>query len=286
MRMGLLDGKIVMVTGGARGQGRAHALVSAGEGADVLLVDIVEQVDTVHYPTATEADLAATARLVSELGRVAVPVVADVRSQQDLDRAVAVGLEEFGRIDILIANAGIHSLGSFWQLSEESWSQMLDINLSGVWRSAKAVTPHMMERGEGSMVLTSSVNGFEAGPNFAHYVAAKHGVIGLMKNIALELAPYGIRCNAVCPGAIDTAMTNNQVSWDMIAGHEGGTHEDMVDGGYAFHALRGRSFLQPEVVAMTALYLNSPLAETVTGAAIPVDAGHGVLVGQNRAPVR
>ena len=284
--MGLLDGKVALITGGARGQGRAHALVSAREGADVVLVDIADQIGTVPYAMAEEDDLAETVRQVEALDRRAISVVADVRSQQQMDDAVARGLAEFGQIDILIANAGIWTQGAFWELSEESWDDMVGVNLTGVWKSAKAVAPHMIERGTGSIVITSSVNGLEPGANYAHYVAAKHGVIGLMKNIALELAPHGIRCNSINPGAIKTPMTDHQGAWDMFAGHEGGTEADMLEGGYSFHALKGRTFMPPEVIANTALYLNSELAAAVTGVTIPVDAGHMILPGFNHAPVR
>jgi NAD(P)-dependent dehydrogenase (short-subunit alcohol dehydrogenase family) len=144
----------------------------------------------------------------------------------------------------------------------------------------------MIARGSGSIVITSSINGLEPGPNYAHYVSAKHGVLGLMKNIALELAPYGIRCNAISPGAINTPMTNNQNSWDMVAGHPGGSEADMLNGGYHYAALKGTSFMDPQVIADTALYLNSDLAAKVTGVTIPVDAGHLLLTHINVAPSR
>lgn len=284
--MGLLDGKTALITGGARGQGRAHALVSAREGADVILVDIADQISTVPYAMAREDDLAETVKQVEALDRRAISIVADVRDQAQLDAAVASGIAEFGKIDILIANAGIWTQAPFWELTDESWDDMIGVNLTGVWKSAKAIAPHMIERGTGSIVITSSVNGLEPGPNYAHYVSAKHGVIGLMKNIALELAPYGIRCNSINPGAIKTPMTDHQGAWDMFAGHEGGTEADMLEGGYSFHALKGKTFLPPEVIANTALYLNSDLAAAVTGVTIPVDAGHMILPGFNHAPVK
>lgn len=284
--MGLLDGKTVLITGGARGQGRAHALVSAREGADVILVDIADQIETVPYAMAKESDLADTVKQVEALDRRAISVVADVRDQVQMDAAVASGIAEFGKIDVLIANAGIWTQGPFWELTDESWDDMIGVNLTGVWKSAKAVAPHMIERKTGSIVITSSVNGLEPGQNYAHYVSAKHGVIGLMKNIALELAPYGIRCNSINPGAIKTPMTDHQGAWDMFAGHEGGTEDDMLAGGYSFHALKGKTFLPPEVIANTALYLNSELAAAVTGVTIPVDAGHMILPGFNHAPVK
>jgi SDR family mycofactocin-dependent oxidoreductase len=282
--MGSLDGKVALVTGAARGQGRAHALTLARHGADIIAIDVAEQISTVRYPMATPDDLATTAAAVEDLDRRVVSVQADVRSQDQLDAAVAQGLAELGRIDILIANAGIWAIKPFWELSETQWSDMIDTNLSGVWRSAKAVTPHMIERGSGAIVMTSSVNGLEPGMNFAHYVAAKHGVIGLMKNVALELAPYGIRCNAICPGAIDTGMTNWQGAYDVYAGHPGGTHDDFVAGGRSFHALKGQAFMDPQVLADAALWLVSDGAAVVTGVALPVDAGHLLMPGMNMSP--
>ena len=284
--MGLLDGKVALITGGARGQGRAHALTSAREGADVVLVDIADQLETVPYRMATQEDLAETVRQVEALDRRALAVTADVRDQAQMDEAVTRGIAEFGKIDILIANAGIWTQGAFWEITDQAWDEMIGVNLTGVWKSAKAVAPHMIERQSGSIVITSSVNGLEPGMNYAHYVAAKHAVIGLMKNIALELARYGVRCNSINPGAIKTPMTDHQGAWDMFAGHEGGTEADMLEGGYHFHALKGMTFMPPQVIADTALYLNSDLAAAVTGVTIPVDAGHMLLTGVNPDPVK
>lgn len=283
--MGRLDGKVALVTGAGRGQGRAHALTMAREGADVVAVEIGAQIDTVAYPMGTPEDLAETARLVEELDRRVVAVQADVRDQAALDDAVAQGLAELGRVDILIANAGIWSLTPFWELSEQQWGDMIDVNLTGVWKSAKAVAPHLIERGSGAIVMTSSVNGLEPGVNYAHYIAAKHAVIGLMKSVALELAPHGVRCNAVCPGAIDTGMTNWQGAYDMFAGHGGGTRDDLTRGARGFHALKGAGILSPQVIADAALWLVSDEAAAVTGVAVPVDAGHMLLPGINAAPV-
>ncbi|MBF6245689.1 MULTISPECIES: mycofactocin-coupled SDR family oxidoreductase [Nocardia] len=284
--MGLLDGKVALVTGAARGQGRAHAVTCAREGADVIAVDLAGQLSTVPYPMGTADELAETAELVEKCGRRALTVEADVRDQAALDRAVAQGVNTFGKIDILIANAGIWTRKPFWELTDDDWEQMIGVNLSGVWRSAKAVTPHMIERGTGSIVIISSANGLEPGLNYAHYVAAKHGVIGLMKNIALELAPHGIRCNAICPGVIDTPMIDNQSAYDLFAGGPGGNRAHLDEGAYHFNALGKTAALDPQVIADTALYLNSGLASVVTGAVIPVDAGHGLLTGFNPAPVK
>jgi SDR family mycofactocin-dependent oxidoreductase len=284
--MGMLDGKVALITGGSRGQGRAHALTCAREGADVIIVDIADQLSTVPYAMARQDDLDETAKQVEALDRRILALKGDVRDQGQLDAAVAQGIAEFGQIDILIANAGIWTMAPFWELTEDQWEEMIGVNLTGVWKSAKAVAPHMIERQTGSIVITSSTNGIEPGLNYAHYVAAKHGVIGLMKNIALELAPYGIRCNSINPGAIRTPMTDHQGAWDMFAGHPGGTEEDLIEGGYHFTALKGTSFMDPQVIADTALYLNSDLAAKVTGVTIPVDAGHLILTGVNATPVK
>ncbi|MCM3922814.1 mycofactocin-coupled SDR family oxidoreductase [Frankia sp. AiPs1] len=284
--MGMLAGKVALITGGARGQGRAHAVTCAREGADVIIVDITEQLSTVAYKMAVQADVDETVAQVEALGRRALAIEADVRSQAELDDVVAQGIAAFGKIDILIANAGIWTQAPFWKLTEDQWEEMIGVNLTGVWKSAKAVTPHMIEHRSGSIVITSSVNGLEPGQNYAHYVSAKHGVIGLMKNIALELARYGIRCNSINPGAILTPMTDHQAAWDMFAGHPGGTAADMIEGGYHYGALKGTTFLDPQAIADTALYLNSDLAANVTGVTIPVDAGHLLIPGVNANPVR
>jgi SDR family mycofactocin-dependent oxidoreductase len=282
--MGLLEGKVALITGGARGQGRAHALAYAREGAEVVVADIADQVGTVPYPMGTQDDLDETVRQVEQLDRRAVAVQADVRSQEQLDAAVQRTLSEFGRLDLVAANAGIWSMGPFWELTEQQWDDMIATNLTGVWKTAKAVAPHLIEQGSGSIVMTSSVNGLEPGMNYAHYVSAKHGVIGLMRNVALELAPHGVRCNAICPGAIDTGMTNWQGAFDMFAGHEGGTREDLLAGAGTFHALKRTGIMDPEVIANAALWLHSDLAAKVTGVALPVDGGHMLLTGVNLAP--
>lgn len=284
--MGMLDGKVAFITGGSRGQGRAHAVTCAREGADVLIVDIAAQLNTVPYPMGTQDDLDETVKQVAAHGRRALAVRADVRDQEQLDAAVALGVAEFGAIDILIANAGIFTSAPFWELTDAQWEEMIGVNLTGVWKSAKAVAPRMIERQSGSIVIISSTNGLEAGLNYAHYVAAKHGLIGLMKTIALELAPHGVRCNAISPGAVRTPMTDNQVGWDKFAGHPGGTLTEMLESGRHFAALKGTTFMDPQVIADAALYLNSDLAAKVTGVTIPVDGGHRVLTPYNQAPAR
>lgn len=286
--MGLLDGKVALITGGSRGQGRAHAVTCAREGADVVIVDTLDQIDTVQYPMARQSDFDETVRQVEALDRRIVPVVGDVRKQADLDAAVSKGIAELGRIDILIANAGIFSLAPAHELTDEQWDDMIAVNLTGVWKSAKAVLPHMMENGGGSIVMTSSINGLEPGANYVHYCAAKFGVVGIMKTLALEYAPHGIRVNSLHPGAILTPMTSWQGAWDMMSGKPAGegTEDDMLEAGYHFHALKGQGFLSPQRIADAALFLNSDLASSITGVTLPVDAGHLLIPGVNMNPVK
>jgi SDR family mycofactocin-dependent oxidoreductase len=286
--MGLLDGKVALITGGSRGQGRAHAVTCAREGADVVIVDTLDQIDTVQYPMARQSDFDETVRQVEALDRRIVPVVGDVRKQADLDDAVSKGIAELGKIDILIANAGIFSLAPAHELTDEQWDDMIAVNLTGVWKSAKAVLPHMMENGGGSIVMTSSINGLEPGANYVHYCAAKFGVVGIMKTLALEYAPHGIRVNSIHPGAILTPMTSWQGAWDLMSGKPAGegTEEDMLEAGYHFHALKGQGFLNPQRIADAALFLNSELASSVTGVTLPVDAGHLLIPGVNMNPVK
>ncbi|WP_067904719.1 mycofactocin-coupled SDR family oxidoreductase [Nocardia vaccinii] len=283
--MAQLDGKVALVTGAARGQGRAHALTLARHGADLVVVDLEPGVmSTISYDMPGEEELLDTAKQIEELGRRAVVVRADVRVQSQLDDAVACAVAEFGGLDILIANAGVLSHVPFWKLTDEQWSEVVETNLTGVWHSAKAVAPHMIERGSGAIVMTASINALEPGRNYAHYTAAKHGVIGLMKTVALELAPHGVRCNAVCPGVVDTAMVNGQDSYDMFAGRSGGTRENLIHAGHSYHVLKGFGPLDPQVVADAALWLVSDGAAAVTGTAVPIEAGHLLLTGVNPKP--
>ncbi|BCI56131.1 putative short-chain dehydrogenase/reductase [Mycolicibacterium litorale] len=282
--MTLLDGKVVLITGAARGQGRAHAIVSAQEGADVVLFDTATSIDSIPYPLADEKSLQETAREVEALGRRAITVVGDVRSQADLDGAVQTTLAEFGRIDALVANAGVWSLAPFVEMTDEQWQDMLDVNLTGVFRTVKAVLPHMINRRDGAIVLTASVNSIEPTYFSAHYVASKHGVLGLTRSIALEMGQYGIRCNAIAPGIIDTPMLNWQGAYDLVAGHPGGVPDDLQRAGYRYHVLP-QGPMDPTVVGKVAAWLNSDSAGPITGHCVPIEGGHLVMAGQNLANV-
>jgi len=283
--MGRLDGKVALITGAARGQGRSHALAFAREGADVVIVDIVAQISTVPYNMARPEDLHEAAKLVVELGQRALAVEADVRSAAQLATAVDRTLAEFGKIDILVGNAGIWSLAPLHELSEEQWRDMIDVNLTGVWQTLKAVIPQMILQRSGSIVLTSSINGMEPAPNYAHYIAAKHGVLGLMRAAALEYARYNIRVNAVCPGFIDTKMNDWPGGYQFSTGRADATREEHERAAYHSHALAGRGLIRPESVTGAVLWLVSDDAKDITGLSVPVDAGHLVLPGYNGDPV-
>ncbi len=272
--MGKLDGKVALITGGARGQGRAHAVAMAGEGADVVLCDLAAQLPTVPYPMATPADLAETARMVEDLDRRCVAIQADVRSGEQMRAAAERAERELGRIDILVANAGIESYGRAWELSDDQWGEMIDVCLTGVWQSCKAVIPHMIAGGRGgAIVITSSVAGRKGLANDAHYSAAKHGVVGLMRTLAIELAPYGIRVNSLHPSSVNTPIIRNQATYTLFTGGRPDATE--ADALPAFRALNllPIPWMEPEDIARAALWLVSDEARYVTGVTLPVDAG-------------
>jgi SDR family mycofactocin-dependent oxidoreductase len=283
--MGRFAGKVALVTGAARGQGRSHALGLAQEGADIVALDISQQIESVPYALATAAELAATAKEIESLDRRVLAANCDVRSSSDLESVVAEATSQLGPIDVLVANAGIWSMAPLWEMGDQQWQDMLDVNLTGIFKTVRAVIPTMMERRQGVIVITASVSAVEPGPGFAHYVAAKHGVIGLMRNVALEMAPYNIRCNAVLPGLIDTAINDWQGAYDMMKGGPGGTREDRRIAAYSWSSLANRGLLPPSSVTKAVLWLASDDSADITGTSVPVEGGHLLLPGINLAPV-
>ena len=269
---GRVGGKVALVTGAARGIGRACALRLAEEGADVGLVDIARDVDTVPYPGARPDELQATADQVAALGRRAVAETADVTDGAAVATAVAAIRAKLGRIDILVAAAGIDSWGDAWELTEAQWQRMLDVNLGGVWRVAKAAAPIMIEQGAGAMVFIGSVLSHRANRQFAHYTAAKHGVLGLTRAFALELAPHMIRVNSVDPTVVNTDMVMNQAYLDRLGGKPGTTMEDAKAYYRQWNTLPV-PWLEPVDVANAVLFLASDEARYITGVALPVDLG-------------
>ncbi len=270
--MGRVDGKVAFITGGARGQGRAHAIRLAEEGADIVAVDLCADVGSSPAPPATHAELKETVEAVKSLGRKAVGVVADVRDQVALDEAVARGVDELGPIDIAVINHGIASFGRAWELDDQAWQDMLDINLTGVWRAVKAVVPPMIaaERG-GSIIVTASVAGTVGMRFMAHYSAAKHGVVGLMRSLAKELGPTSIRVNAVLPGSVDSPMVNSEPVQRLFDPSDPAT-APLRESFQSKRALPVEQ-LDPREISHAVLWLASDEARYVTGVPLPVDAG-------------
>ena len=198
---GRVEGKVAFITGAARSQGRSHALRLAQEGADIIAVDIAGPVPSIQmYPPATEDDLAETVRQVEALDRRIVATKADVRDSGALKAAVDEGVAQLGRLDIVLANAGVFEIQPALEVSDDAWREMIDINLTGVWNTCKVALPHLIEGGRGgAMVLTSSTAGLKGTPNTIHYTAAKHGVVGIMRTLANEFAQHSIRVNSVHP---------------------------------------------------------------------------------------
>ncbi len=272
--MGRLDGKVVFITGAARGQGRSHALRLAQEGADIIAVDISEQVASVPYPTSTADDLKETVRLVEALDRRIVAAEADVRDLAALKAVVDQGVTELGRLDIVLANAGISSPSPTLEMSEQTWQDMLDINLTGVWKTIKASVPHIQAGGRGgSVVITSSLASIVANGNTAHYSAAKAGLVGFMRVLAKELAPENIRVNTIHPSTVATPMILNDATYRLFRPDvENPTEEDF---GVAARTLNALPVIaaDPIDISNAVLYLVSEDGRYVTGSQHVVDAG-------------
>ena len=273
--MGRMDGKVAFVTGAARGQGRSHAVRLAQEGADIIAVDICKKFDTSPASGATREDLDTTADMVKDAGSRVVTDVVDVRDFDALQSAVDSGVEQLGRLDVIVANAGIGTtLGKLHKGNEALWQEMIDVNLSGVWKSVKAGVPHILagDRG-GSIVLTSSVAGNKAYPHVGHYVAAKHGVIGLMRAFAVELGPRMIRVNAVLPTHVSSPLLMNDATYRAFRPElENPGPDDLAPVCQSFHFLP-IPWVTPEDISNAVLFLASDEARYITGVELPVDAG-------------
>ena len=271
--MGKLDGKVALITGGARGQDRSHALTLAREGADIVICDIASQIETVPYHMATEDQLTETVRLVEDLDRRCVAVKADVRDPSQVQSVVDRAINEFGKIDILSANAGIFSFSTIAEMSDQMWHDMIDTNLTGVFNSMRAVVPHMVRQGYGRIVATSSVAGRMGFANIAHYVSAKWGVIGLVKSLAQEVAANGITVNAICPTNVDTDMIQNEAFYSLfVAGVRHATKEQAARAGTAMNAIP-IPWVESQDISNALLFLVSDDARYITGEAIHVAAG-------------
>jgi (-)-trans-carveol dehydrogenase len=272
--MGRVEGKVALITGAARGQGRSHAIRLAEEGADIIAIDIAGPVGNVSGPPATPDDLAITVKEVEAVGRRIVSIQADVRDQGALDAAVATGLEEFGKIDVVSANAGSINYGPLADVVEEQWQTLLDINLTGVLHTIKATIPALVAAGPGSsLILTASVGGLKGAAGTGAYIATKHGVIGLMRTLAIELAPQQVRVNAVAPGNVNTDMLlNDDTMRRFLPDEPNPTREQFAEVASAFHTME-IPWVEPRDISNAVLFLASDEARYITGVALPVDAG-------------
>ncbi|WP_416563689.1 mycofactocin-coupled SDR family oxidoreductase [Nocardia testacea] len=271
--MGRVSGKVALVTGAARGIGRAQAVRLAEEGADIVALDLCGPVETVIIPPATPEDLEQTVRAVEKTGARVVAATADVRDGAALRAAADRAVDELGGLDVVCATAGITSSAPGLQLTEDQWRTMLDVNLTGVWQTCKATAPHLIARGGGSMILTSSIAGLRGLVGVAHYTAAKHGVVGLMRSLAQELAPHGIRVNSVHPTNVDTPMIqNDMVRRSFRPDRENPTREEFAEAALTMNMLP-IPWVEPVDIVNASLFLASEEARYITAVTLPVDAG-------------
>jgi SDR family mycofactocin-dependent oxidoreductase len=273
---GRVEGKVAFVTGAARGQGRSHAVRLAQEGADIIAIDICKPIHPDSaIPGATPEDLAETVRLVEAFDRRIVTAEVDVRDFGALKSAVDSGVEQLGRLDIIVANAGIGTGGTrLDRVEEDEWQEMIDINLSGVWKSVKAGVPHILAGGKGgSIILTSSVGGLKAHPNIGPYVAAKHGVVGLARSFAVELGEFSIRANSVHPTNVNSPMFMHEATMKMFRPDlENPTADDMEVAAKFMHVLPV-GWVETSDIRNAVLVLASDESRYVTGLPLTVDAG-------------
>jgi SDR family mycofactocin-dependent oxidoreductase len=272
--MGKLEGQVAFITGAARGQGRSHAQRLAQEGCSIIGIDICQNISTVPYPGATPDDLRETQRLVEEADQNFLGAEVDVRDLSALQAVVAEGVARFGRLDIVIANAGISTMAPTVEMSEEVWTTMIDINLTGVWKTLRASVPSIVSGGQGgSVVIVSSLGAFLAWENVAHYVAAKEGLIGLMRTLAKEMAPQRVRVNTVHPCSVATEMVLNDATYRLFRPDiEDPTREDFEEAARTLNALP-ISMIEPIDVSNAIMYLVSDDGRYVTGACHMVAAG-------------
>ena len=276
---GLLNGQVAVVSGAARGQGRSHCVSLAEEGADIIAMDICRQIDTVSYPLATPDDLSETVRLVENLGRRIIATETDVRDGEAVKAAVDDGVAAFGRLDISVSNAGISSYARAEEMDEESWRNVIDTNLTGVWHVARAAMPHLISGGRGgSIVLISSSAAHIGLANLSHYSAAKTGVVGLMRSLAVELAPHMIRVNSIHPTSVYTTMLANQATYDLFVPDSLGTNAGTgtpAEVAEAFKTLNALPipWIEPHDISNAIVFLVSEKGRYITGTELRVDAG-------------
>ncbi|MGH3245100.1 MAG: mycofactocin-coupled SDR family oxidoreductase [Trebonia sp.] len=266
---GRVAGKVAFITGAGRGQGRSHAIRLAEEGADIIAIDICQDYQTVGYGMSTEADLAETVRQVEALDRRIVAAPADVRDAAALKRVLDDGVAQLGKLDIVSANAGICTVQGWDEVTPQVWQDTLDTNLTGVWNTMVAAAPHLIANGGGSIICTSSTAGIKGLPFLAPYVAAKHGVVGIAKSMANELARYKIRVNTVHPTGVNTPMVAG------LGGLNPLIERDPNLGPIFVNTLPIES-VEARDISNAVLFLASDEAQYVTGLEFTVDAGNTI----------
>ena len=266
---GTLQGRVAVVTGAARGQGRSHAVRLAREGADIIALDICAPVsDCITYPAATREDLAETVRAVQAQGRTALAREVDIRDDAALRQLVADGVEQFGRLDILVANAGVLGWGRVWELTDEQWDTVIGVNLSGTWRTVRAVVPAMIDAANGgSIVVVSSAAGLKATPGNGHYAATKFGLVALTNTLAIELGEFGIRVNSIHPYSVATPMIETHAMMELLGKYPNFVHS------FPPMPLQPKGFMTSDEVSDVVVWLAGAGSGTLSGAQIPVDKG-------------
>ncbi|OBJ43911.1 3-ketoacyl-ACP reductase [Mycolicibacterium mucogenicum] len=272
--MGQLDGKVAFITGVARGQGRSHALTLAREGASIIGLDMCGKPTTTAYPGTTEEDLQETVRLVKDAGGQIFVDIADTRDYKAVKDVFDRGLAQFGRIDIVVPNAGICSGAKTWEIEPEDWREMVDINLNGVFHTVKAAVPAMIAQNQGgAIVFIGSTEALKGAENISSYAASKHGVTGLMTSLARELGQYNIRVNSVNPTCVDTDMINNDFVYGLFRPDlDKPSRDDVIDTFSGTHILPV-PWMQPQDVSNAILYLVTDPGRYITATPLVIDAG-------------
>jgi len=271
--MNSYEGQVVAITGGARGQGREHALQFAKHGANIAIIDIAAQLPTVPYDMATPADLELTGKMVRDLGARCLTIAADLRSSEATENAFAAIVAEYGRIDVLVVNHGVVSMSPLAEMSDNAWAECVDSVLTGSFKAMRAAVPVMLKQGYGRIIAISSVVGKVGLGNIGHYVAAKAGLIALAKSMAVEVADRGITVNTICPTTVDTPMIHHPANYALFAPKVTVPSREDVKPGFASINAIPVPWVEPADISHAVLFLASRDARYITGAVLDVSAG-------------